>query len=414
MPIPRAIPALADLTQDIAGPLPVDLLQKWASGIQDLSTAEQLLEKFRIEGHVVSSDSSGLSRMTQEHDLLEVLSAVSTPKEIVHAIGTEIGGRAIGTWVADNTEMYYPDPLASENVLDAMNEAQFRIAGSSATQIGMCVHTGIFFEIGQGLYGRDAQLVEYLAEEYAGPGEIILTHEVEQRLARPQQYSFVSRDDLRSIHPAGVQRLTKAARMPQLEGKNVAYPHPFTPDFFALFTQLHRPEESQEARARIYGEYQRQCAILFLVRERPTETEDNLSSLLDELVINALMDTVLRGIVGAQDHIAASGGGLAILNFETVRQAFEFAQDVRARIAQNGLAVSLGIDWGPVLLLRNQSGPSGIAGDAVNVASKISEELGEPGKILVTERAAQQLEGVTSDRRFNHRISEINLRGIVL
>lgn len=64
MPFPKTIPALADLRQDIAGPLPVELLQNWASGTQDLATAEQLLERFRLGGYVASTDTSGLSRMT--------------------------------------------------------------------------------------------------------------------------------------------------------------------------------------------------------------------------------------------------------------------------------------------------------------------------------------------------------------
>ncbi len=36
MAAPRPIPALADLTRDIAGPVPVRLLQDWASGRADL------------------------------------------------------------------------------------------------------------------------------------------------------------------------------------------------------------------------------------------------------------------------------------------------------------------------------------------------------------------------------------------
>jgi hypothetical protein len=47
MPLPRVIPALADLTQDIAGPLPLTLLQAWAAGTQDVDTAGALLRSFR-------------------------------------------------------------------------------------------------------------------------------------------------------------------------------------------------------------------------------------------------------------------------------------------------------------------------------------------------------------------------------
>ena len=86
---------------------------------------------------------------------------------------------------------------------------------------------------------------------------------------------------------------------------------------------------------------------------------------------------------------------------------------LRARLSQNGLPVSLGIDWGPVLLLRNQSGPSGIAGDPVNIASKISEDLGESGKIYVTSRAARHLQGLSSERNFSVKISGLLLTGIV-
>jgi class 3 adenylate cyclase len=414
MPFPKIIPALADLTQDIAGPLPVELLQNWANGTQDLATAEELLERFRIGGHVVSTDTSGLSRMTQERDLLEVLSAISAPKEIVHALGTEIGGRPIGTWVADNSEMYYPLSLAPEDVLDAMNEAQFRIAELTPVQIGMCVHSGVFYEIGSGLYGQDALLVEYLAERYAGPGEILVTRQLVDALTQPECYSFVPRGDLESIHPAGVLRLTGARRMSQLDGKNVGYPHPFSSDFFELFLRFRGPPPDEEVKVQIYEQYQRECAILFLAREQHREAENSLSSLLDELVMNALLDTIVRKEMRAQDHIAASGGGIAILSFETVPQALEFAEKARMRFSENGLPVSLGIDWGSVLLLRNQSGPSGIAGDPVNVASKISEDLGEPGRIHVTSRAARHLQGVLSDSHFSIRISDLPLTGIVL
>lgn len=414
MPFPKIIPALADLTQDIAGPLPVELLQNWANGTQDLATAEELLERFRLGGHVVSTDTSGLSRMTQERDLLEVLSAISAPKEIVHALGTEIGGRPIGIWVADNSEMYYPLSVAPEDVLDAMNKAQFRAAELASVQIGICAHSGIFYEIGSGLYGQDALLVEYLAEQFAGPGEILATRQLVDALAQPECYSFVPRNNLESIHPAGVLRLTGARRMPQLEGKNVGYPHPFSPDFFELFMRLKGPPPDEEVKARICEQYLRECAILFLAREQRREAENSLSSLLDELVMNALVDTVLRKAMRARDHIAASGGGIAILSFETVPQALEFAEEIRMRFSGNGLPVSLGIDWGPVLLLCNESGPSGIAGDPVNVASKVSEDLGEPGKIHVTSRAAQHLQGVLSDGHFSIRISGLLLTGIVL
>src|SRR4051812_13225171 len=120
MALPKIIPALADLTQDIAGPLPVELLQSWGAGQQDLNAAQKLLTSFAIEGSVVSTDTSGLTKLTEQKDLIDVIAIISKPKEIVHALGTEIGGRAIGTWVADNSEMFYPANVKAGDVLDAM------------------------------------------------------------------------------------------------------------------------------------------------------------------------------------------------------------------------------------------------------------------------------------------------------
>jgi hypothetical protein len=170
------------LTQDIAGPVPVQLLRDWAAGRQDLAAAKALLTSFCVQGSVVASDTSGLSRMMQEMDLLEALSLISRPKEMIHALGREIGGRPIGAWVADNTEMFYGEDLDAETIVEAMAEVQARIQESRAVQVGMCIHAGSFYEIGGGLYGSDADTVEYLAEHVAGAGEILLTENMAQRL----------------------------------------------------------------------------------------------------------------------------------------------------------------------------------------------------------------------------------------
>ena len=158
--LPKVIPALSDLTQDIAGPVPVRLLQDWATGEQDPAAAEALLQPFEIEGTVVSTDTSGLSRLTQSMDLLDTLSLISQPKEIVHALGRAIGGRAIGTWVADNTEMFYPASVEPDRVVDAMSEVQYRIHHRLRLRIGMCLHPGRYYDIGGGLYGVDASAIE--------------------------------------------------------------------------------------------------------------------------------------------------------------------------------------------------------------------------------------------------------------
>jgi class 3 adenylate cyclase len=414
MPFPKIIPALADLTQDIAGPLPLGLLQNWASGTQDLSTAEKLLLGFRIEGTVVSTDTSGLSRLTGELELLEVLARISLPMEIVFSLGTRIGGRAIGTWVADNTEMYYHLSIAPDTVLDAMNEVQHRIAGSEAIRIGMCAHSGSFYEIGGGLYGNNARIVEHAAEHHAGPGEILVTSALISRISTPSSYKLQSRPELRHLCPGGIFRLQGGGRLSAPACELNGYPHPFTSEFFEMFRGIRRAEDAEAIKRQIYSRYGRERAVLFVAREVSSESADNLASLLDDLLANVLVDTIVRRTRSAAGHVSNSVGGLAILTYETSDDALEVGRALLGRFDENGLPVRVGIDYGPVLMFDDRGGGAGIMGDPVNIASKLSEDIGERGRIRLTKRAAKRLSKAPPGDAFETEISGVRIRGIVV
>jgi class 3 adenylate cyclase len=64
--------------------------------------------------------------------------------------------------------------------------------------------------------------------------------------------------------------------------------------------------------------------------------------------------------------------------FEAINRFTEDVFDIR---------VAIGIDYGDVLL----TGGPDYFGDVVNYASKLGEDVAEPGEILVTERAFQQI-----------------------
>ena len=116
----RTIPALADVAKDISGPLPVGLLDDWAASTdRSHDAARLLLTPYRREGTVVSSDTAGLTKMTQERELLDVLWLVSEPMQLLYAAGTAVGGHAVGVWEADNTEMLYPRDLPVDTIADA-------------------------------------------------------------------------------------------------------------------------------------------------------------------------------------------------------------------------------------------------------------------------------------------------------
>jgi len=410
--LPKIIPALADLTQDIAGPLPVELLQNWAGGNQNPTEAGRLLDSYRIEGTVVASDTSGLSRMTEERDLLEVLSLVSGPKQIVHSLGVAIGGRGIGVWVADNTEMFYPPGVDPGTVVDAMAEVQVRIASSEQVRIGMCVHSGEFYEVGGGLYGGDAETVEYLAEQCAGPGDILVTRAVTSRIPDATDDSFALRPELGERYAPGVYALASPRRLPELRGESRRYPHPYPDEFFSLLDEFRKANAADHTRKRIYETYLRERVVVFVVREHEQMSSHSLPALLDEFVGNALMETVIRVAMRAGDHVAGLGSGLAILTFDGATEALEFAQLVRHQFEENGVTVRIGIDRGPILFFPNPRGPSGIAGDPVNIASKLAEDVGVSGKIRVTSRAAQHMSIPPGAQPFEISVSRVVLTGI--
>jgi hypothetical protein len=414
MPLPRVIPALADLTQDIAGPLPVTLLHAWAAGAQDVETARALLQAFRIEGSVVATDTSGLSRMVEGRDLLDVLALISAPKSIIHAVGVAAGGVGVGIWVADNSEMFYPAHVPPGAVLDAAGETQARITESCEVSVGMAVHYGQFYNIGGGLYGRDADTVELLAENDARAGEVLVTTAMANRVAGGADARFTPAPELRARDGSMVFRFATSARATGLAvTADVRYPHPFPEEFFSQLTALATAPDREASKQAIYEQYLRERVIVFLSVEREP-SDGGLPTLLDDLVVNALVETVIGRLPGAAAHVTGISGGIAILSFAQADEALDLAITLRAHFMQNAMMVKVGIDRGPVLFSANTRGRSGITGDPVNVASKISEDAGAVGRINITARAAATMPRLPDSQPFQTTISGITLRGVFI
>ncbi|MDZ4801687.1 MAG: hypothetical protein SGI92_26320 [Bryobacteraceae bacterium] len=414
MSLPRVIPALANLTQDIAGPVPVRLLQDWARGEQDLDTAQTLLNSFRIFGTVVSTDTSGLSKLTKEMDLLDVVQLVSEPKEIVHALGCEVGGRAVGTWVADNTQMYFPTAVNADTVLDAMAEVQCRVRERHPVRLGMCIHSGCFYEMGGGLYGPDADLVEELAENYAGPDEILITETVVNQSKRIGPEELVMRSIMRAAGPVDVFSHRSRRRMEHLPENQTRYPHPFPEDFYRMLALLRLPEQGAQVRKQLYSDWLREAVVVFLARHREQGHLSHLGNLLDDLLANACMDAVVRNGAPASGEIATSGGGIAILTFDNAQYALDYIRALFDELSRNGLPVVAGVDKGPILHFRNLRGRSGISGDPVNIASKLAEDAGCPGEIKITDKASAALAKGGSWRQFELISSGVPLHGYTI
>lgn len=410
----RTIPALADVAKDISGPLPVGLLDDWAASTdRSHDAARLLLSPYRREGTVVSSDTAGLTKMTQERELLDVLWLVSEPMQILYAVGTAIGGHSVGVWEADNTEMLYPSGLSVDTIVDAMLEAQARIAERTKVRVGMCVHAGVFYEIGGGLFGGDAELVEELAENHAAGAELLVTNELVQRLVAPNEYALTRRSDLDAVHPAGTFSLRSSRRMASLRAAEGLYPHPFPADFFAMLRDPARRAEAAAAEGA--GAPLVERFVVFVARKGSARSQTDLASVLDELLLNQRMSAIVEESLVGSAQLAETTGGLAIVVFEKGREAVAFARTIRDRFREPSLPVSIGIDCGPVLLFPKSEGRAGtIAGDPINLSSKISEDLGEVGCIRITERAVEEAGGVDGGARFEAEISGVRICGLVL
>jgi hypothetical protein len=203
-------------------------------------------------------------------------------------------------------------------------------------------------------------------------------------------------------------------RMPAIEEHDTSYPHPFPQDFYVLLPHFFDPGDQAAVKQQIYDRWLRDRIVVFLARQHTHEVDRSVAGLLDALVVNGIMDAVIRGCNPGGRHIASSGGGIAILTFDHPDDALDFVRIAHDKFAQNGMPVVAGVDAGPVLMFESAVGPSGISGDPINVASKLAEDVGRPGHICVTDRAAERLGNKEGRERFEIHISGITLRGVVM
>ncbi len=68
----------------------------------------------------------------------------------------------------------------------------------------------------------------------------------------------------------------------------------------------------------------------------------------------------------------------------------------------------------PFLLFETPDGAKSIAGDAINIASKLAEDAGRAGRISVTTRAAARLGPAPAGEPFQVTASSVLLTGIML
>lgn len=405
----RFPPGFFDLPADAGEALPLDIIARWTGGPQTREAALGILEPHTLRGIVVSTDASGLTRLTRELPLLQILAMINRPKEIIHAWGRAIGGRALGTWAADNTQMFYPEDVAAALVLGMLRGLQVRLAGESEIGIGLCAHRGVFYELGDGLFGPHADRVENIAEDHTGPGELLATDDVVAALGVGHGFTFERRGDLAEAF-GEVFNVSGGPARSDIEATDFRYPAPYSDDFYR---GLHEYTSGETAAALPQPDY-RHNAVVLIERERD-EPDVPEVALLNDLALSAAMKRIATTLLGTHGGTEIKTSGLiGIYIFDDAASAAAFAQDFRGAFAEQGVATRAGIDVGEVLVFDLGRGRRDIAGSPVNVASKLAQDFGEFGRIYLSDNATQRarLERRSQMVRFDVAGQEMNARRI--
>lgn len=391
-------PILADISQDIAGVIPLDLILLWSTSDRSAKKHQQLLEPHEKSGVVVSSDASGLSKLSAEKTLLEVMQLVSQPKESIYGYGKAVGGEAIGIWVADNTQMFYDQSIDPKEVLNAMVVAQSEIKENCLVQVGMGIHYGKFIEIGGGLYGKDATTVEELAENYTAAGEIALTGTMKQKLGKgiskfitPHQ-TFPKAFSLSSYQHDGDMKKHTASD----------YPYPFHPDFYQVLKNISSLSSVEVEKK--YNTFLQHSLVIFLKIHHQSRRL-LLEKLTDYIVANAYVQQALREYKDVQ--LVKSNGDLGIFIAHDRETAIDFAKTLFEKLHDNNFDLNIALTQGEVLLFPLHNGFE-IAGGPVNVASKLTEDSGQQNRVLIEGSVGMP---ETNAQEFSFTVSKVVIKG---
>ncbi len=395
--------SLADLKQDIAGPIPVELVHAWNGSAKTKLDHQSILEPHRRFGITVSSDAAGLSKLTVQKSLIEVMKLVNEPKEVIYAYGSAIGGRVVGIWAADNTQMFYPREVHADRVIEQMIGAQKEIANQLTLQIGLAIHQGSFYEIGAGLFGEDADFVEEIAEEHTSGQEIVLSETVKSSLSKQFANLCELRGDLqfsKSVHRLEYNQIDLRCH----KASGAEYPIPFSRDFHQ-FLREGELEKFEQHQVKKYLE-DRAVVVAKVYHQR---SDFLMEELTEWVVVNSLINQL-----GQQSRVdlVKSNGDLGIYVSKNHHYALDFAEDLRNLLANNGYTYSIGVAAGPVLVFPLEQGGSDIAGGAINIASKISEDIKDRNSLYIHDSVDISGRNMGHYEQYVLEKSGINLKGL--
>jgi len=384
-------PGLFDVAHDISGGLPIELIEQWLVSDQSHEDALELLGPHRVIGFNVVSDSAGLTRLTREHGLLEILAIINQPKEVVYRVGTAIGGVAVGVWAADNTQMFYPDGTSADVLVAALLTIQDEVKRGCHIQIGLGAHYGEFYRVAGGLCGEQSDAIEEFAENVTGGGEITISQAVRDRLNPDRGFELVRREGAWPSLGA-VYTVVGGPRLAQLPERAGHYPIPYSEEFYRDLVALEQRLGDHALAQALTAKYTHEKVVVLI--ERAGETADTREiGLFNDLALTAtLRDAGLRHLQEEHGEEIKVSSGIGIYTFDEPARALEFAETFRRELSGDGIDCRIGIDAGSVLIFDLAGGGRDIAGSPVNFASKMAQDRGQWGKIYLSDRVYEHVD----------------------
>ncbi|MBF9140893.1 hypothetical protein [Hymenobacter properus] len=399
----KIIPSTADLRWATGKNLPYEVLERWLKSDRTAHAQHTILSDYAVHGVVVESDSSGLTRLSAERHVLEVLLLIHYPKQIIFECGAAIGGQGIGTWKADNTCMFYPSPLKSLDVLEQMALAQKTIQRECTVQVGMGVRRGQFYEVQNTLFGPAFQVLDAITEDEIGPTAIVW----EGRPLVGHESLFHPFDGVDEFAPAGtlwsVQYASLTHAVPR---RAAAYPMPFSAGLIATLQNVNF-SDAQHLDA-LHAELlitTHVCFIKLHVDEGVLLLEKQLQLVAWHYLIRETAHTF--GI-----DVAEYAGPVVIVLEASFQAMVAFIQKLCAATRSIELSCSFGMAYGHVLRELKKDGSTNIVGGApVNYASKLAEDVGVPDHLHLLENCQAEAAFLQSGEAFTLGISHVELKG---
>lgn len=380
---PSALASLFDAASHLEPILPQELMLAWTASDQEERTAQAFMADYATEGTCVLGDASGLSKLSRELPLTDVLAMLHMPKSMVMAAGLATGGQAINGWTADNTAMWFPKEVSEKQVLDCTGGlvASFH---NLPFQMSFGLHRGIFYKVGATLLGTAYQTLEHIAENEVPAGKIWASQEfcrgLPEHQATPHQ-----------VHGITMMELLQAYEPSYcFADSRVSYPHSFDATFFTLLDMYARADvqEKEILRESLEQHASREGFILFFAYE--LQKSLGLAGVISQQVEDTMLRSrfaSLPGCAGAQ--WIKAGGGIGILEGNSLEALFTCAKQIAQTCAEEGVDVAFGIDKGSYFIFEQEDGDRDVAGSPVNIASKLSEDSGVAGSILISKAAWQ-------------------------